>query len=163
MSDATTISPWMPEQDRIRLAVLGKLAEECSELAGRAARCIIHGLDERDPESGRKNREELGREMSDVSACIEMIERGHFALRGLGRIADKRDGFRRWHDMIRAAETTGLPPDVARLVVAARIVAYSDQSAEALQELDKASEAFADRVAWDDEPVDEETDDQVQS
>ncbi|MFC5421969.1 hypothetical protein ACFPOB_20615 [Bosea eneae] len=158
-----TISPWFPEQDRIRLAVLGKLIEECTELAGRAARCIIQGLDERDPATGRKNREELGREMSDVSACIETAERCHIGLRGLGRMADKRDGFRRWHELIRAGAPAGLPEDVARLVVAARIVAYSDQSAEALRELDKASEAFADRVAWDDEPIDEEGEEQVQS
>ena len=38
------ISPWFPEQDRIRLAVLGKLIEECTVLAGRAARTGIVGL-----------------------------------------------------------------------------------------------------------------------
>jgi hypothetical protein len=46
-----------------------------------------------------------------------------------------------------------LPPDVVRLVIAARVVSFSDQSQEAIDELDCASEAFADRVAWDDEPV----------
>lgn len=45
-----------------------------------------------------------------------------------------------------------LPADVRRLVIAARIVAFEDQSADALRELDQASEAFADRVKWDDEP-----------
>ena len=42
--------------------------------------------------------------------------------------------------------------DVTRLVIAARKVAFEDQSPEALRELDQASEAFADRVPWDDEP-----------
>lgn len=45
-----------------------------------------------------------------------------------------------------------IPDDVARLVVAARIVAFEDQSADALRELDQASEAFASRVPWEDEP-----------
>ena len=48
-----------------------------------------------------------------------------------------------------------LPADVVRLVVAARIVAFEDQSPEALAELDQASEAFADRVPWEDEPSSE--------
>jgi hypothetical protein len=47
----------------------------------------------------------------------------------------------------------GVAPDVAELVVAARIVAFEDQSQAALDRLDKASEAFADRVPWDDEPA----------
>lgn len=44
-----------------------------------------------------------------------------------------------------------LPADVIELVIAARIVAFEDQSAEAIKRLDTASEAFADRVKWDDE------------
>lgn len=44
------------------------------------------------------------------------------------------------------------PPDVRRLVIAARIVAFEDQGRAAIKELDAASEAFADRVPWDDEP-----------
>jgi hypothetical protein len=45
-----------------------------------------------------------------------------------------------------------LPADVRRLVIAARRVAFEDRDAETLRELDQASEAFADRVAWDDAP-----------
>lgn len=47
-----------------------------------------------------------------------------------------------------------VPADVARLVVAARKVAFEDPSQEQLRELDIASEAFASRVPWDDEPAD---------
>jgi hypothetical protein len=47
-----------------------------------------------------------------------------------------------------------VPSDVRRLVIAARIVAFEDDtSPEAIKELDAASEAFADRVPWDDEPA----------
>lgn len=49
-----------------------------------------------------------------------------------------------------------VPPDVAELVIAARIVAYEDQSPEALHALDKAAEAFAERVPWDNDPGDVE-------
>lgn len=45
-----------------------------------------------------------------------------------------------------------VPSDVARLVVAARIVAHEDQGPEAIRELDRAAEAFASRVPWDGEP-----------
>ncbi len=102
MNEPARISAWMPEQDQLRLAVLGKLIEECNELAARAARCIIQGLDERDPDTGRMNREELGREMSDVTACIHMVEEVLPAKRSEGRMANKREGFRRWHQLIEA-------------------------------------------------------------
>lgn len=46
----------------------------------------------------------------------------------------------------------GVPADVARLVVAARVVAFGGASPASIRELDAASEAFADRVCWDDEP-----------
>lgn len=47
-----------------------------------------------------------------------------------------------------------LPADIIRLVIAARIVVFEDQGQEALKELGDASEEFADRVPWDDEPED---------
>ena len=45
-----------------------------------------------------------------------------------------------------------VPADVRRLVIASRRVAFETQDREAIKELDAASEAFADRVPWDDEP-----------
>lgn len=50
------------------------------------------------------------------------------------------------------AAAAGVSDELRRLVIAARVVAYEDQSAEALEELDKASEAFAELVPWEDEP-----------
>ncbi|NHK29213.1 hypothetical protein FF098_014935 [Parvularcula flava] len=47
-----------------------------------------------------------------------------------------------------------LPDDVIRLVIAARKVAYDPSPCRAaLKQLDKAAEAFADRVPWEDEDV----------
>lgn len=110
-----TVSPWMPEQDRLILAVLGKLAEECNELAGRAARSIIQGLDELDPASGLTNRVELAREAGDVEACIAKLEE----VLGIGaspsRVAAKYDHLGRWHNMIREREAAELA-DLARQV-----------------------------------------------
>ena len=54
-----------------------------------------------------------------------------------------------------AREALGAPQaDVIRLVVAARAVAFEQVSPEAIRELDQASEAFASRVPWGDEPSD---------
>ncbi|WP_375599353.1 hypothetical protein [Devosia sp. Naph2] len=94
------ISPWLPEQDRHRLAVLGKLAEECNELAGRAVRCIIQGLDEVDPDTGRTNRAELEREIADVEACLSQAQKRLGVAFDLDRAAGKSRGFDRWHDLI---------------------------------------------------------------
>jgi hypothetical protein len=45
-----------------------------------------------------------------------------------------------------------IPADVAALVLAARSVAFGEPDKAAIKRLDAASEAFADRVPWDDEP-----------
>lgn len=94
------ISPWLPETSPFRLATLGKLAEESSELAARAARCMIQGLDEIDPDTGRSNRTELSREIADVAACIEMVRETLSIVPSEGRITQKSDGLRHWHAMI---------------------------------------------------------------
>lgn len=51
-------------------------------------------------------------------------------------------------------ELETVPADVRRLVMAARAVAFDEPSrGDALHELDVASEAFASRVPWGDEPA----------
>lgn len=98
------ISAWFPEQDQHRLAVLGKLAEECNELAARASRCIIHGLKEVDPVSGRTNAEELSREIADVEACLAIADEELGLTFDTTRMAKKLAGFRDWHRLIDEAE-----------------------------------------------------------
>jgi len=56
-----------------------------------------------------------------------------------------------------------LPSDVSALVIAARIVAYEDQGPEALRDLDRAVEAFAERVPWDDEDEIDREEDRVRA
>lgn len=94
------INPWQPEQDRYRLAALGKLAEESSELSARAARCIIHGLDEKDPDTGKLNRIELANEIADVAACLEIAREVLSVTPSDARTASKANGFRLWHSLI---------------------------------------------------------------
>ena len=98
------ISPWFPEPNTIRLLALGKLAEEAGEVATRAARCIIQGLDSVDPDTGRTNREELQRELADVDAASNalMVVAPH-VVHEPDRRTRKFLGFLRWFDMIRNA------------------------------------------------------------
>lgn len=98
----TDINPWHPEADPVRLAALGKLAEELTEAASRVSRCIIQGIDELDPESGRSNRDELGREMADIRAAFNVLleEAGPVEVSDL-RSHNKSAGFRNWFGLIR--------------------------------------------------------------
>lgn len=61
-------------------------------------------------------------------------------------------------------DQTTMPSDVAQLVIAARIVAYQEDGADSDDHrmLDKALEAFASRVPWDDEPKTQEAHDASQ-
>lgn len=65
-------------------------------------------------------------------------------------LADMKQVLDRLRNTVPDCETDQ-PADVARLVVAARLVAYEDRPALVnLHELDKAVEAFASRVPWSD-------------
>lgn len=101
---APKITAWMPEQDRLRLAWLGKLIEECNELSARAARCIMQGLDALDPKSFNANRFELAREMADVTACIQFAEEQLGACVDQGRVTEKVGGYYEWHKLIAATQ-----------------------------------------------------------
>lgn len=95
------VTPWQPERDRIFIATLGKLAEECNELAGRASRCIIQGVLADDPATGRANVEELRREIADVRACIVMAEHVLGFSFDVSRADEKLADYRQWHELIK--------------------------------------------------------------
>ena len=63
-------NPWHPMSDAVDLKHLGKLAEELSEAGAAVARCIIQGIDEKEPVTGKINREWLQDELADVIANI---------------------------------------------------------------------------------------------
>jgi len=63
--------PWTPTTNALHLRRFGKLGEELGELQAVASRCVIQGIDEIDPSSGRSNRERLVDELADVMAqCL---------------------------------------------------------------------------------------------
>lgn len=100
------INPWFPEPDTLTHQVLGKMAEECTELAKIAVRCMIQGIDQRDPGTGALNLDELFKEIADVEATISWFFETVVSAWPVGydrRQIQKLEGFRRWRQMIEAA------------------------------------------------------------
>lgn len=62
---------WIPTTDLLTLRRMGKTAEELGELSAVVARCIIQGIDEIDPQSGKTNRVRLTEEIADVYAQLD--------------------------------------------------------------------------------------------
>lgn len=69
------VSKWVPTTDIGQLRSLGKAAEETGELTASLARCIIQGIEEAEPVTGKPNRQWLEEEIADVYAALEMVER----------------------------------------------------------------------------------------
>jgi len=92
-------NPWHPMTDSVAVKHLGKLAEECGELASAAARCIIQGIDETEPTTDKLNRKWLEDEIADVLANAKLVI-DHFGLDNdaiEGRAERKKEYLRRWH------------------------------------------------------------------
>lgn len=75
----TPTNKWVPTTNIGELRVLGKAAEETGELTSALARCIIQGIDEVEPVTGKANRKWLEEEIADVYAALEMLQ-GELAL-----------------------------------------------------------------------------------
>lgn len=71
-------SDWQPITSKHDLALLGKLGEEATELGSALFRCIIQGLDEKEPTTGKVNRRWLEEEIADVEAMIQIAKRRLF-------------------------------------------------------------------------------------
>ena len=67
-----TVTKWVPTTDLMMLRRMGKLIEELNELGSVAARCIIQGIHEIDPSSGKSNRLRLEQEIADVYAQLDV-------------------------------------------------------------------------------------------
>jgi NTP pyrophosphatase (non-canonical NTP hydrolase) len=68
------VSPWHPITDPFELKVLGKLGEEAGELSSVVSRCIIQGILECHPLTGKVNKEWLEEEIADVLASIAIAQ-----------------------------------------------------------------------------------------
>ena len=96
------INPWVPMTRPIDLKHLGKLGEEASELGSAISRCLIQGIDEKEPTTGKLNRDWLRDEIADVLANIGLVI-AHFDLDLEAidkRVMRKADGLRQWHRML---------------------------------------------------------------
>ena len=63
-------SLWIPMTDPGSIALMGKLGEELGELISVKDRCLIQGIDEAEPTTGKVNRVWLEEEIADVLAMI---------------------------------------------------------------------------------------------
>lgn len=94
-------NPWHPITNAVDLKHLGKLAEESCELGSAASRCMIQGMNEAHPTTGKVNQEWLEDEIADVLANIDLcVDR--FSLdtdRITERSRNKFTQLRKWHDM----------------------------------------------------------------
>jgi NTP pyrophosphatase (non-canonical NTP hydrolase) len=83
----------------IDLMHLGKLAEELSECSSAVARCIIQGISEAEPSTGKINLAWLEDEIADVVANIDLVIE-HFGLNNesiVARAEFKQKYLKRWH------------------------------------------------------------------
>lgn len=104
MSDADSLraaSPWHPITDAVDLKHLGKLGEELNECGAAVCRCIIQGVDEREPVTGRINRDWLQDEIADVLANVDLvIQRFNLDVPKMSTRAErKKRHLRQWHGL----------------------------------------------------------------
>ena len=134
------------------------LTYRANEMAGEVGEaCNIAKKIERERlgmQGSRATKGDLAMELADVVICADLVALSEGI--DLDRaVADKFNSTSMTQGFpIRLSAPGGLPQDVIDLVIAARVVAFEDPSPEAIKALDKASEAFASRVPWDDEPED---------
>jgi NTP pyrophosphatase (non-canonical NTP hydrolase) len=94
-------SPWQPIDSKLELKILGKLGEEASELATVVSRCIIQGVDEVQPVTGKSNRLWLEEEIADVLANISIAAAKYQLDENFitKRAEEKIDYLLAWHEM----------------------------------------------------------------
>lgn len=95
------LNPWHPITDKVQLKFLGKLLEELGELTAATSRCLIQGIDEKEPVTGKVNKEWLEEEIADVLAGIELVT-NKFDLnysKILERKSNKKIRLATWHRM----------------------------------------------------------------
>ena len=95
------VSPWVPESSPKRLKILGKALEEGGEYVSAVARCLIQGIDESEPVTGKPNKQWLEEELADVLATSRLIveEFGLDQQFLIDRMNKKVDQLKTWHSM----------------------------------------------------------------
>lgn len=107
----TVVTAWHVEEDKFRKRKLGKSLEELSELSCVLARCLIQGVDEVDPSSGKVNRVRMQEEVADVYAQLNLLVLA-FKLNEeeiSERIVDKINSMKKWEQLIIEEEIANWP------------------------------------------------------
>lgn len=111
LHETKALNPWRPETEPLSLALLGKLAEEANELGAALARCVIQGIGESEPVTGKPNVDWLEDEMADVSGAGSLVIE-YFGLREKrmnARFDRKVKHLRAWHALIMAGDGNQQP------------------------------------------------------
>jgi hypothetical protein len=92
--------PWHPMTDPRDIKTLGKLAEELGECSAAVSRCLIQGIDEREPVTDKLNRDWLQEEIADALCNTNLvIERfGLDRTRMQARADRKAPLIQAWHE-----------------------------------------------------------------
>jgi NTP pyrophosphatase (non-canonical NTP hydrolase) len=95
------MNPWIPMRNPVDLKVAGKLLEELGELTAILSRCVIQGVHEREPVTGKLNKLALEEEIADVMTGLELLARRFDLDRHAmnQRIAVKLPQLEEWHKM----------------------------------------------------------------
>lgn len=103
-----TLQKWIPTTNLMHLRRLGKFGEELGELSAVTNRCIIQGIDEIDPSSGKTNRRRLEEEIADVITQCECTMRAfNLDTSFVGERANKKlDQMEVWEAMFEDEQVT---------------------------------------------------------
>lgn len=95
------MNPWHPMSNPVDLKHLGKFGEELGECASAVSRCIIQGINENEPITGKSNKKWLEEEIADILAGAELVvARFDLDTREIyKRTARKKEQLKSWHDM----------------------------------------------------------------
>jgi len=100
MTSPSEYNPWQPITDATDLKYIGKLIEELGELSSALSRCIIQGIDETEPTTGKINRQWIEEELSDVKVNMQLVMDRFDLHYMMDRINTKRIRLKQWHDGI---------------------------------------------------------------
>lgn len=73
MEEDKPYNPWVPITSPLELKLIGKTLEELGELSSALSRCLIQGINEEHPESGKPNTAWVEDEIADVRACLNSL------------------------------------------------------------------------------------------
>lgn len=102
---ATSMTKWQHTTEPLHVRRLGKTGEELAELAAVVSRCLIQGIDEIDPSSGKTNRQRFIDETADVRAQLNCNDRafGLPVAEIAARVAKKEAWMAEWESHYSAA------------------------------------------------------------